>query len=78
LKPDLKKWNGEVFGNVGRNKRKLFEDLQAFDVIEGSRALLEEELLMKAEIVNEIERCSLLEEVSWRQKSRVMWLKGRG
>jgi hypothetical protein len=78
LKPDLKKWNGEVFGNVERNKRKLFEDLQAFDVIEGSRALLEEELLMKAEIVNEIERCSLLEEVSWRQKSRVMWLKGRG
>jgi hypothetical protein len=30
-----------VFGNVERNKRKLIEDLQAFDVIEESRALWE-------------------------------------
>jgi len=27
------------------------------------------------EIVSELEKCSPLEEVSWRQKSRVMWLK---
>jgi len=39
LKLDLKKWIEEVFGNVERNKRKLIEDLQAFDVIEESRAL---------------------------------------
>jgi hypothetical protein len=71
----LKKWNEEVFGNVERNKRKLFEELQAFDSIEGSRALVEEELLKKTEIVSEKERCSLLEEVSLRQKSRVLWLK---
>jgi len=70
-----KKWNEEVFGNVEKNKWKLFVDLQAFDTIEGSRALVEEELLKKTEIVSEIERCSLLEEVSWRQKSRVMRLK---
>jgi hypothetical protein len=75
LKQDLKKWNEEVFGNVERNKRKLFEELQAFDAIEGCRTLVEEELLKKTEIVSEIERCSLLEEVSWRQKLRVMWLK---
>jgi len=75
LKKDLKIWNEEVFGKVDRNKRKLFEDLQAFDAIEGSRALVEEELQKKTEIVREIERCSLLEEVSWRQKSRVFWLK---
>jgi hypothetical protein len=70
LKQDLKKWNEEVFGNVERNKRKLFEELQAFDTIEGSRTLVEEELLKKTEIVSEIERCALLEEVSWRQKLR--------
>jgi hypothetical protein len=75
LKQSLKTWNVEVFGNVERNKRKLFEELQVFDTIEGSRALVEGELLKKLEIVNEIERCSLLEEVSWRQKSRVKWLK---
>jgi hypothetical protein len=74
LKQNLKIWNEEVFGNVERNKRKLFEELQAFDTIEGGRALVEE-LLKKTEIVNELERCSLLEEVSWRHKLRVMWLK---
>jgi hypothetical protein len=71
----LKIWNEEVFGKVEMNKRELFEELQAFDDTEGSRALVEEEIQKKTEIVREIERCSLLEEVSWRQKSRVLWLK---
>jgi hypothetical protein len=73
LKQDLKKWNEEVFGNIERNKRKLFEELQAFDSFEGSKALVEEEILKKTKIVSKIERCSLLEEV--RQKSKVLWLK---
>jgi hypothetical protein len=50
-----------VFGNVERNKRKLIE---VFD--EESRALGKEELLKKAEVVGELERCSPMEEVSWR------------
>jgi hypothetical protein len=75
LKQDLKIWNEEVFGSIERSKRKLFDELQAFESIESSRALDEEEILKKIEIVNEIERISLLEEVTWRQKSRVMWLK---
>jgi hypothetical protein len=76
LKQNLKTRNVEVFGTVERNKRKLLEELQVFDTIEGSRALGEGELLKMVEIVSEIERCSLLEEVSWRQKSRVTWIKG--
>jgi hypothetical protein len=75
LKLDLKKLNEEVFGNVERNKRKLIDDLQAFDVIEESGALGKEELLRKAEVVRELEKYSLMEEVNWRQKSRVLWLK---
>jgi hypothetical protein len=76
LKQNLKTRNVEVFGTVERNKRKLLEELQVFDTIEGSKALGEGELLKMVEIVSEIERCSLLEEVSWRQKSRVTWIKG--
>jgi len=75
LKQDLKKWNEEVFGNVEGKKRKLFEELQALEATKSSRVLVEEEILKKTKIASEIERCSLLEEVSWRQKSRVMWLK---
>jgi hypothetical protein len=33
-----------VFGNIGQNKRKLTEGIQAFDVIEERRALGEEEI----------------------------------
>jgi hypothetical protein len=39
-------------------------------------ALDEDELMRKVELVRELERCTLMKEVSWRQKSRVMWLKG--
>jgi hypothetical protein len=31
--------------------------------------------MKKAEIVSELERSTLMEEVSWRQKSRVLWLR---
>jgi len=75
LKLDLKKWNEEVFGNVERNKRIFVEDLRAFEALEEGRALGGEELLKKAEVIKELERCTLMEEVSWRQKSRVLWLK---
>jgi hypothetical protein len=72
LKLKLKKWNEEVFGNVERNKRIIVEDLRAFDVLEEGRALGGEELLKKAKVIRELERCTLMEEVSWRQKSRVL------
>jgi hypothetical protein len=51
LKLDLKRWNEEVFGNIERNKRILIEDLQVFDRHEESRALDEEELVRKVEVV---------------------------
>jgi hypothetical protein len=75
LKLDLKKWNKDVFGNVKRKKMNLLEELWVFDVIEEGRALGGEEITKKAEVVSELESSSLLEEVSWRQKSRVLWLK---
>jgi len=64
-----------VFGNVEWNKRILVVDLRAFDALEKGRALGGEEPLKKAEVIKELERCILMEEVSWRQKSRVLWLK---
>jgi hypothetical protein len=38
-------------------------------------ALDEEELMRKVEVVRELKGCALMEEVSWRQKARVMWIK---
>ena len=41
LKLDMKRWNEEVFGNIGRNKRTLLEDLRGFNEHKESRALEE-------------------------------------
>jgi hypothetical protein len=75
LKLDLKKWNEEVFGNIECNKSKLLDDLRELDAIEEDRALDSAELAKKGEVSRELEACLLMEEISWRQKSRILWLK---
>ena len=75
LKMDLKKWNEEVFGNIECNKSKFLDELRELDAIEEVRALDSEELAKKGEVSRELKACLLMEEVSWRQKSRILWLK---
>jgi hypothetical protein len=75
LKMDLKKWNDEVFGNIDYNKSKLLDDLRVLDDIQEVRASDNEELVKKGEVSRELEDVLLMEEVSWRQKSRILWLK---
>ena len=75
LKGDLKKWNEEVFGNVGVKKNKLMSDLLELESLADFRPLTGVELQRKALIVADLERTSLLEEISWRQKSRALWLR---
>jgi hypothetical protein len=58
---------------TSKEKRlKLLEELWVFDVIEEGRALGAEEITKKAEVISELESSSLMEEVSWQQKSRVL------
>lgn len=64
-----------MFDNVERKKKIHLEELRVFDIIEEKRALGPEERTKKAEIVSELGRSTLIEEVSWRQKSRVLWLR---
>jgi hypothetical protein len=75
LKMDLKKWNEEVFGNIECNKSKLPNDLRELDTIEEDWALDSAELAKKGEVSKELEACLLMEDVSWRQKSKILWLK---
>jgi hypothetical protein len=75
LKTDLKQWNEEVFGNVGVHKKKLEKGLCELDLIAEDRPLSEEEKFKREEFSRNLERHVLLEEVSWRQKSRALWLK---
>jgi len=71
----FEKWNEEVFGNVGKKKKELLEGIRDQDIIAEDRGLVEEERMRKVDMFKELETTFLSEEVSWRQKSRALWLK---
>lgn len=75
MKLDLKKRNEEVFGNVEKWKKALLVELHDFDIIAKERSLLVEQNARKVEIISELEMTAFLEEVSWRQNSRSLWLR---
>jgi len=43
LKSDLKKWNEEVFGDIGKKKEELLEGIRELELIEECRCLEEDE-----------------------------------
>ena len=75
LKADLKQWNSQEFGNVMVKLQGVLHEIQRLEAIAENRALSEEEKTEKSNFSIEWEKLSLMEEISWRQKSRVTWLK---
>jgi hypothetical protein len=75
LKGEIKKWNREVFGNVGARNKAWAEELESLDRLEEIRRLSEEEKERRRVLAFDLEASLLQEEISWRQKSRVRWLK---
>lgn len=53
----------------------LMEDLQVLEGLEEERGLYEEELTRKDTVIHDLERTTFLEKVSWRQKSKALWLR---
>ena len=75
LKGKIKKWNIEVFGNVEIRNKAWAEELELLDSYEEGRGLSEEEKERRRELVTGLEAFLLQEEICWRQKSRIQWLK---
>ena len=75
LKTDLKKWNKTDFGNITVKKQQLWSKLNALAVKEDNQPLIEEEKLDQATFRANLEKAALLEEISWRQKSKELFLK---
>jgi hypothetical protein len=75
LKEDLKKWNYHEFGNVSLRQQQLFRDLEALNCKESLGGLSASERDLQATTLLELDKLAHLEETSWRQKSRVLWLK---
>ena len=72
LKEDIIQWNRSEFGNVVRQKKELLEVLKLLDVKEGELGLSEVELGERAALRSQIQNLLSLEEISWRQKSRML------
>jgi hypothetical protein len=49
LKLDLKKWNEEIFGNVGQRKKEM-DGIRKLDMIAEGRSLIKDERLKKENI----------------------------
>uniref|UniRef100_A0A2N9EXD0 Reverse transcriptase domain-containing protein n=1 Tax=Fagus sylvatica TaxID=28930 RepID=A0A2N9EXD0_FAGSY len=75
LKADLRQWNKDVFGDVGVRKGELMREIQQLDALEESRTLSVEERTSREDRRGELHKVMDLDEISWRQKSRVLWLK---
>ena len=68
LKLDLKKWNKSEFGNVTLKKQQLWNKLNDLDVREETHPLTAEEKLEQVNLCTDIEKLTLLKEISWEAK----------
>ena len=75
LKEDLKKWNKEDFGDLAFRKKCFLSELLGLDAREDLSGLSYEDLTRRSQIKGEIAHLASLEEISWRQKSRILFVK---
>ena len=75
VKSKLKEWNRDIFGRVEYRKDLALEQVEFWDVKEKISRLSLEELEARKEAREEYKKWVLLEEITWRQKSREVWLK---
>ncbi|KAK4708772.1 hypothetical protein R3W88_029697 [Solanum pinnatisectum] len=71
LKKDISNWNIEVFGKIDTNRNRALEELTAIEHV--SQTLEEKSKVLCLKL--ELQKLAKIEEVSWRQKSRCLWLK---
>lgn len=75
LKSLIKVWNKEVLGQVNEKKTEALKRISDWDRLGETRTLSETEILARAEAKSEYKRWALMEEITWRQKFRELWLK---
>ena len=75
LKGILKAWNRDVFGKVETNKEAALRRVTFWDDCEKVRVLAREETEERVKARADFKSWALMEEISWRQKSRETWLK---
>ena len=75
VKAKLKEWNKASFGELNEREKSILFDLANFDTLEQEGGLSLELLVQRALRKEELEELILREEIQWRQKARVKWVK---
>lgn len=70
LKVFLKNWNKKVSRRVELHKQDALKRLNYWGLIENNRPLSPLELDLQLKVVEDFKKWALLEETSWRQKTR--------
>ncbi|RVX21573.1 hypothetical protein CK203_002338 [Vitis vinifera] len=77
LKSLLRDWNKLEFGKVEVNKALALSQVDFWDKMELSRTLSVQEVDARRGAKEDFKKWALMEEISWRQKSREVWLRER-
>lgn len=75
LKQNISIWNREVFGKLEDQKRQALNELASLEQSTEGRSQIEAEKARTFSLQAQLEQIAKSEEISWRQKSRCLWLK---
>ncbi|WMV20737.1 hypothetical protein MTR67_014122 [Solanum verrucosum] len=75
LKAKLKEWSKEHKVNRKARKSHILDQIGSLETLQESRPLNDDEQLVKVHLAMEYEEVARNEEIFWRQKSRVQWIK---
>uniref|UniRef100_M0ZKV5 Non-LTR retroelement reverse transcriptase n=1 Tax=Solanum tuberosum TaxID=4113 RepID=M0ZKV5_SOLTU len=77
LKGKMKEWSKNNRKNCKAQKEEIMEELAKWEAVQEQRVLTEEEIQQKTNLASTYEQVAKNEEIRWRQRSRIQWLKQR-
>jgi len=78
IKLRLKEWNKNEFGNIFKAKKEVEQKLQGINQVLLTYGFTEQRKIQANSLQKEWEDKCKQEEIFWRQKSRVQWIKEGG
>ena len=78
IKVRLKDWNKKQFGNIFKAKKEVEQKLQGINQIIITNGYTKERKTQAESLKKEWEDRCIQEEILWRQKSRVQWIREGG
>ncbi|KAJ9705647.1 hypothetical protein PVL29_003625 [Vitis rotundifolia] len=75
VKAKLKDWNKNTFGMLKERKKTILDEITNIDVIEQEGVLSSDLSALRVVRKGELEEIILREEIHWRQKAKIKWVK---